>query len=510
MSQVKISAWMADGGSGEVLGVSFLGCRGPGALMRILVVCNSRHHSRSTLQLAEQVVAIAGQGEVVALCEPGEENYFESGSDGRVTRVFPFAPTTVAALAGTRGHNSTPSVKVVTGAAGHFERFYRKVASLRARSKSAFVRTLIDFFRNTTVGSYLQQRRVVRHYRTQLALADRLINALAPTVVLAYGDRHIDFELPVLELARRNKIRILLPYSSYSGASGMVKIRKIQGDYGRWRPFSLYRLYAALPLTNQIRDGYFWQRPSILMALNELKLLTLNPWCMGNGPADIVCVDNAGTLERYAEEGVPRSKLHIVGDTAYDALFASFAAREDLRTKMVGDGFIDADRKTVVIALPQFAEQGLMDWPEHWREIESLLRAVCECGQNVLVSLHPRVNPEDYRHLESQYSLRLATDPLKDILPVADVFVAVNSSTVFWSVLCGIPVVVLDYLGLDSSLFADLESLVYVRDRDLVGEAVVKAISDTGPDFSADWRRLSRDQVFDGQVILRFYELTGA
>lgn len=478
--------------------------------MRILVVCNSRHHSRNTLLLAEQLIAIAGHGEVVALCEPGEESYFESGRNARVTRVFPFTLATVEALAGTVATSINRPAEAVTGVATYFERSYRRIASFRARSKSAFARTLIDFFRNTTAGSYLQQRRAMRHYRTQVALADQLIKAFSPTAVLAYGDRHIDFELPVLVSARRHKIRILLPYSSYSGASGMLKIREIQGDYGRWRPFSLYRFYAALRLTYQIRDGYFWQRPSILMALDKLKLLTSNPWCMGNGPADIVCVDNAGTLERYAEEGVPRSKLHIVGDTAYDALFASFAAREDLRAKMVSEGLIDADRKTVVIALPQFAEQGLMDWPEHWREIENLLRAVCACGHNVIVSLHPRVNPEDYRHLESQYPLRLATDPLKDILPVADVFVAVNSSTVFWSVLCGVPVVVLDYFGLDASLFADLDSLVYVRDRNAVGKAVTKAIFDADPDFSADWKRLSRDQVFDGQVVRRYYELMEA
>lgn len=471
-------------------------------MMRILVVCNSRHHSRSTLMLAEQLVAQAGHGDVTALCEPGEESYFESVRDAQITRVLPFASATTGKLA-------TPSAgaEQAVAAPGGFERVYRHIARVRSRSNSALVRTLIDLFRNTSAGSYLQQRQVVRHYRAQLAIADRLIEAIAPTVVLAYGDRHIDFELPVLAVAKRRGIRILLPYSSYSGAAGMVRIRKIQGDYGRWWPFSLYRLYAGLHLGKQLKDGYFWQRPSILMALDELGLLTGNPWCMGNGPADIVCVDNASTLERYGDEGVPRHKLRIVGDTAYDALFACFAMRDRLRAQMVCDGLIEAGRKTIVIALPQFAEQGLMDWAEHWREIEHLLAAVCNCGQNVLVSLHPRVNPEDYRHLEARYPLRLATEPLKDVLAVADAFVAANSSTVFWAVLCGIPVVVLDYFGLDASLFGELTSLAYVRDRHTVSDAVAAALFAAAPDFSADWQLLSRDLVFDGKVTRRYYEL---
>lgn len=485
------------------------GCGGQVTIMRILVVCNSLHHSRNTLLLAQQLVALARQGQVVALCNPGEENYFASRCDARMTRVLPFAPATAAALGGIAAAGSSRP-DGMAAAPGGFECFYRQVARVRSRSNSALVRMLIDVFRNSSAGGYLQQRRVVRHYRGQVALAERLIDAIAPTVVLAFGDRHIDFELPVLTAAHRRGIRILLPYSTYSGVTGMVKIREIQSDYGRWRPFSLYRLYAGLRLRSQLRNGYFWQPPSILMALDELSMLTSNPWCMGNGLADIVCVDNARTLERYAKEGVPRHKLRIIGDTAYDDLFVRFTERDGLRTRMINDGLIDAGRKTIVLALPQFAEQGLMDWPEHWREIEHLLAAVSACGQNVVVSLHPRVDPDDYRHLEGRYPLRLATEPLTDILPVADVFVAVNSSTVFWSVLCGIPVVVLDYFGLDASLFSELASLVYVRDRNAVGKTVASALFGPLPDFSADWQRLSREQVFDGLVTRRYYELARA
>jgi hypothetical protein len=478
--------------------------------MRILVICNSRHHSRNTLLLAEQLITIEGDGEVVALCEQGEESYFQLGADERITRVLPFTFASVEALAGAAAISSEHPLKAGAGAKKYIESFYRRVTRFRTQSKSVAVRNLIDFLSNTTAGNYLRQRRVMQHYRIQEALAERLFEVFTPTAVLAFGDRHTDLELSVLTSARRRNIRIILPYSTYSGASGMVKIREIQGGYSRWWPFSLYRYYAALHLKSQIRAGYFWQFPSVLMALDQLNLLTSNPWCIGNGPADVICVDNAGTFERYAEEGVPQSKLHIIGDTAYDALFTSLLVRETLRAEMISDKLISSDLKTIVIALPQFAEQGLMDWSEHWREIGNLLDRMSGCGQNLIVSLHPRVNPNDYLHLESKYPLRIARQPLKNILPVADVFVAVNSSTVFWSVLCGVPVVVLDYFGLDASLFAGLTSISYVRDRNSVGKAVTKVIFDASPDFSADWKRLSRDQVFDGQVVRRYYELTKA
>ncbi len=472
--------------------------------MRIMVVCNSRHHSRSTLALAEQLAIMGLQGEVIALCEPSEMGYYESFINPMTTRIVPFAEGGVEArpdVPAMAQRQAEPSTR--------FERAYSSIARLRSRSRSAVVKKLIDIVRESSPGCLIQEKRALRHYRSQIALAERLMAKTMPTVILAFGDRHIDFEVAVLAAARRRGIRVVLPYSTYSGSAGLLKLRKLQGELGIWSPFSLYRLNAKRVLRSQVMEGYFWQRPSVLMALRKLGLLSRNPWCIGNGPSDIVCVDNDSTFARYAAEGVPQHKIKIVGDTAYDALFAQFTARYQVRAQMAEEGHIRVDWPVIVIALPQFAEQGVMGWEEHWREIEYLLGEICCCGPNVVVSLHPRVNQDDYRYLEEKYPLHIATQPLKDILPVADVFVAVNSSTVFWAVLCGIPVVVLDYFGLDSSLFNHLTSISYVRDRRAVRDVVSIAITSSGPDFADDWKRLSRERVFDGNVIRRYFGLVG-
>lgn len=473
-------------------------------MMRILVVCNSRHHSRSTLELAERLAAASEKIEVVAVCEPGEVAYFENHADPRITRVLSFSAKDGAARP--QDAQATP-IRKSSLSVTRFERVYRLAARLHGNSRSTFVRRAVGLVRNSSLGCYLQATNALRHYRRELEQAGRVMDSVSPDIVMAFGDRHIDFEAALLAAAKRRGIRIVLPYSTYSGSAGLLKIRRLQGGFRIWSPFSLYRIHARLILGNQVMDGCYWQPPAILMAIRKLGLLSENPWCMGNGPADIVCVDNESTLARYVAEGVPRHKLRIVGDTAYDALHAQFTMRDRLRAKMIEDEEILSDRKVVVVALPQFAEQGVMDWKDHWREIDHLLAEICRCGHSVIVSLHPRVNPDDYRSLAEKYPVRIAVRQLRDILPVADVFVAVNSSTVFWAVLCGIPVVVLDYFGLDSSLFGHLESIAYVRDRAAVRHTVGAAVSAPTPDFSRDWERLSRERVFDGNVLRRYRQL---
>ncbi len=474
-----------------------------------MVICNSRHHSVNTLILAEHLIALERNGNVLALCTLGEEDYFESYCEPKKTRVLPFSRATVEALgcAEVDSSDKQPDPNVLLY---FIDRIYHWISYLRTHSKLVIVRLLIDFMVNTTIGSILQQHRVKKNYIAQVSLAKQILNAYNPSVILCMGDRHIDFELPVLTAARSAAVRIVIPYVSYSGAAGMVKIRAIQGGYRRWLPLSLYRLIAGLLLRSQLREGFYCQKPTILMALRGLGMLSSNPWCIGNGFSDIVCVDNAATVERYVKEGVERSKLIVVGDTAYDALLTSYLERDLVRKRMVCAKSIDAGRKTIILALPQFAEQGLLSWSEHWCEIHHLLAAVSVCDCNVVVSLHPRVDRNDYNFLENRYPIRFATQSLKEILPIADLFIAVNSSTVFWSVLCGIPVIVLDYFDLDTSQFDSLQSLIYVRDRNSIGKVVIDTLLRPPLDFAADWQSLSRDEVFDGRVTSRYHEIVKA
>jgi hypothetical protein len=147
-----------------------------------------------------------------------------------------------------------------------------------------------------------------------------------------------------------------------------------------------------------------------------------------------------------------------------------------------------------------------MDWDTHWKEIRYIISCLEKQGNNLVLSLHPKMNREDYLFLENDYDCIIADEQLRDILAYADIFVAINSSTVLWAVILGVNTVLMDWYGLDSANFSGLTSIRYVKNKNELSKVLSQSIEDEA-DFSNDWDILEREKLFDGNVINRYYEL---
>ena len=96
------------------------------------------------------------------------------------------------------------------------------------------------------------------------------------------------------------------------------------------------------------------------------------------------------------------------------------------------------DKKIIICALPQLAEHNILDWENHWKEIEFLVSTISSRKQNLILSLHPKMEREKYLFLEEKYNCKIAEERLFEFLPIADLFIATFSSTIIWSVFCEI------------------------------------------------------------------------
>ncbi len=470
-------------------------------MRQILVICNS-HHSKSVIGLAEDIARLEPTVTVIAVCEKGDVARYQAEVDPQFTKVISWQDQSkIQADSPTAGFVASQSEGRL------LKRCYRWAARLSAQNNSTIVRFLIDVAKYSSLGCLIREKAYGLHLQSQKVMVDALFDQVQPSVVFAFGDRHIDFEVPSLVVARERGIKVVLPYVTYSGSSGLIKVRKIEKSFGVFERLSLYRLYAAVRFRPQIREACFWQQPPILFALHRFKALPRNPWCVGSGLSDIVCVDNAKTLARYRDEGVAQSKLRIMGDATFDHLFVGCANRDETISRLTREGLIEPGTPVVIVALPQFMEQGVMDAERHLAAIHSILRDVTRSVANVIVSLHPRVNLANYAFIESTYSARISPYGLKDILPAANLFIAANSSTVFWATLCGVPSLVLGYFDLDCSMFASFKSVTLVRHREGLASAISAALSCGPPDFTRDWEQLSRREVFDGRVLQRYRNL---
>lgn len=474
--------------------------------MLILVVHNGSHHADNVLRLAEEIVHGDANINLAVFCESKDRDRLQTIVGDPATRIVALSQHIQAT------NDNTPSAQASMRAGGVVSRMLGGSLGvyLALRKKVKGQSTLGDLVLNAieynSLACFLREKRVVLRYNAQIRETHRLFDILQPDIVLAWGDRHLDLELPALVVARRRNVKVLLPYVSFSSYRSLLWSRRLFGEPKRWTPFSLYRFIANLRLSAMTREGYFFQEPHVLYALKKLGALSRNPWTIGCGLSHVVCVDSAMTLRRYIAEGVPAEKLCVIGSPEFDSLYQGMASRAALRQRIAGRYKLVPSKGIIIIALPQFAEQGVLSWSDHWSEIRYILAQLSQTGRSILVSLHPRVEYDSYRFLEDEFSVRLSVEPLKKILPAADAFVAANSSTLVWAVLCGIQAFMLDCYGLESSDFKKFKSITSLENRASLLRDLMEGLT-AEANFAEDWEMLSRDGVFDGGVIERYRKL---
>lgn len=470
--------------------------------MLILVVHNSSHHADNVVRLAEEIVKADSRMSLAVLCENRDLE--------KLKKKFSHPETKFFALGGGKENTDKPAAQepiknIRSILRDSFNELFGLYVGIRKNyeGKSRLADAAFKFIEFNSVACWLREKRVGQHFRARIRDAHCLFDDLSPDIVLSWGDRHTDIEAPVLIAAKQRNIKILLPYVTLSSFRGLLWSRRLNGQPKRWTPFSVYRLVANFSLSAMIREGYFHQEPHVLSALRKLGGLSNDPWIIGCGLSDIVCVDSETTSKRYSSEGVPREKLRLVGSPDFDELYKGIESKSALRKRIVEKYDLNAENKIIVIALPQFAEQGVLDWNGHWLEIKYILGQLARTGLSIIVSLHPRAEYEKYTFLEKEFGVCLSVEPLKNILPIADAFVSVNSSTLVWAILCGVKPFMLDFYGLDSSEFLKFKSIVVLQSRESLYEGLVEGLMEE-TDFTDDWELLSRKHVFDGEVINRY------
>ena len=180
------------------------------------------------------------------------------------------------------------------------------------------------------------------------------------------------------------------------------------------------------------------------LALAAHGLHETGPWVVGGGEIDLMAVASVEDRETALSRGLPGERIRVTGQASLDALHRSRSGREALRAALRTRYSLRHDLPIALCAVPHSAEHGLRSWSEHRADTRDLFQALGASGAEVLLSLHPKSEPATYQELADRFGLRLAAEPLHDILPAAEFFVAGFSSTVRWSAVLGIPTVIFD------------------------------------------------------------------
>lgn len=280
------------------------------------------------------------------------------------------------------------------------------------------------------------------------------------------GDRHLSYEHLILVEAHKNNIEAYIPPISISGDPNDLARYKLKANAHHDVSMlpGLQKKWPQQCIVNEqgivVSFHEFWK----IKPLSDLGVLPEMPWLMGAGLSKKYMVSGLLDAQRHIKNGLNKEKIAITGDSDYDELFSEFQHKKENRNIISSKYSLNKNRKIAIVSLPPLYEHNLLPLDEHMDVIHQICSSLKKSETNVLISMHPKMNIQDYQFLEKQYSLSIIDEPLATVLHIADVFIASQgSSTWIWSVLCEIPAIICDWYGLNTNINDEKYGLKIVK-----------------------------------------------
>lgn len=350
-----------------------------------------------------------------------------------------------------------------------------------------------------TVASGPLSVRFERGFRRQIHRLMPIVRDLRPVSIVTPGDRHLGWEPAVLAVAERFSIPVVVPPISQPALpENLSLLRKRRMNRASWYTRRAWPEHVWFNYHSGRSVSYY--RTSVARALHKIGVLSNNPKVIGGGQASLVLVDGQWTADNLSRWGVSERKLVITGKLEHDILYERYRNRTALASDVRKNYALVNDSLVVIAALPQLGEHFLLPWDQHWQIQHEICRTLTSHFDSVLVSLHPKMDPDQYSFLNTQYGVSILTERLDEVLPTADLFVVgQGSSTALWSVLCRIPTVVCDWYGLNLKAYDSFRSLKLTKTVDDFRQTIERLA------HSEDYRRtLSAESVGEGVLISPF------
>lgn len=223
--------------------------------------------------------------------------------------------------------------------------------------------------------------------------------------------------------------------------------------------------------------------PPVYIAASEyLGLVPDQPWVISSGPADAIAAESQFMLNYYLRAGIRSAKIRLTGTAADDKLYALLQSRDEQRSRLSARSKINIDGKVILIGLPPDQFPGGKRPGCEFDSYDELIRFMVgtltdsSAGKHtVLINLHPRINRANVEYLES-LGATIITEPIEQLVPLADIYVAVVSATIRLAISCGIPVVNYDAYQYNYDDYHNLPGVCEVNTKEAYTSTVTDLI----------------------------------
>ncbi len=327
-----------------------------------------------------------------------------------------------------------------------------------------------------------------------------------PDAIMLNGDRSPGIEQVCLKLSVKKRIPNFIPYLTYTGDVGPAKLRFKKKEFQNKSSIFYWLTKLLLPKQYFLYKNKFisFYLPEEILLYFFYGTLTTNPWYIGAGMANFVCLDNINNYNRFIRNGIAKSKIKLLGDVNLHNIYHSYKKRDSLKNIISKKYRLSDGKKNIIVALPQLKEHKLLSNEHHWDEIKFLINTLKKIDANILISLHPRMKLQEYQFIERNKNFTIIQERLSDFMPMADLFICTYSATLIWAVLCGINSIILDFYEFDYDVYDFLNTPIIVKNKKAL-QPTIKEYLNRNLNFEKDWKQLSKSEMFDGKVIWRYH-----
>lgn len=313
---------------------------------------------------------------------------------------------------------------------------------------------------------------------------ERLLELEQPALVVLPEENLFYFHHLVVHAAQARGIPCLIvPFTivnSLEWAEAFVGVEQYDASNG-WNK-TVAEAFPRWALTH--RGKRLILPPGFVVACEYLDEVPDQPWVINSGTADAIAAESQFMAAYYARAGIRASKIRITGTLADDNLFEMLRQRGVARSALGERIQRRIQGKLVLIGLPpdQFGA-GVRAGCEFQRYLDLIQFMVSEAAQcagandTIIINLHPRVRFEDVAHLET-LGATIVREPIEDLVPLADLYIAVVSATIRLAVSCGIPVVNYDAYQYNYDDYKLLPAVLELRKKSEYRETLIRLFTD--------------------------------
>ena len=191
---------------------------------------------------------------------------------------------------------------------------------------------------------------------------------------------------------------------------------------------------------------------NILLTWQLFNVLPKNPKAIGSSGACVVLVRSKEAKNRLILNGVDPAWIRVIGPP-YNM---------DIREKLAGN-FEARARRHVGIALSQIWEHGLATYSQSIQLITAQLVALNSVGVSPTVYFHPKMRPEDYSTVLSNFSCKVFSGNTEDNVGSLSLLLNTFSSLTETAIVSGVPSHIYDPIGLGYKAWDKYTSVSYSK-----------------------------------------------